>query len=283
MTDERLADVLWIATRLRREPFGTTQSWAMLHTTRQIAKAVRRETYPHVLNPCDESFKYGWAYARRAALIFETDPVLQRMATEASKAPIVWMPESRDLDMIGDWIEYAATAEPEVWDKIMRMDFAEIDRRQRTWHEAMERAEDPEVQAADLVHTYPDGWTWQHLRTKDQRIREGAAMQHCVGTVSFDGLLDTSAIFSLRDPAGKSIATVLMSGTWVQQAYGRRNSEPVPEAIRRIEDLRFHLGDNLDAGLVAWTEDGDWPKRSEPMPAQPSGISGDVHTSDLRV
>lgn len=272
MSEPRLTDVLWIASRLKRPPFELNHSWACLHTIRQIARAIRKGTYPHRLEANAEAFAYGKHYLRRSRKVFDIDPVLARMAEEAARAEVLWLPDPVALDDIADWIEHVAVADPRLWNKIMHMGFDEIDRRRREWHLSMRHDEEVRAQAAVVVHVYEDGWSWHHLKSKADRMAEGRAMQHCVGDAGFDGLDVTSGVFALRDPDGRSVCTALLHGTWVAQCYGPRNSHPLPETIRRVDELRFHLGDNLSAGAPVWTADGDWPTgwRPETGPSEPA-------------
>ncbi|WP_062117150.1 hypothetical protein [Aureimonas sp. AU40] len=274
MSDPRLTDVLWIHSRLRRPPFGDIESPVVLHVVRQIAKAVATRTYPHYLEVAPQPYAYGKQYAHLAARTFAQSRVLERMSAEAAKAAVLHIPPGWDLDPIGDWIAHVERTEPEVWDAITRMSFSEIDRRQRAWHLGMQEAAQIVAAEAEVVHRYDDnGWTWQHLRTKAQRQEEGRVMQHCVGSVSFDGLEPTSGVFSLRDADGRSQATVLLHGTWIAQAYGPSNEQPSDDAILKIDELRFHLGENLSAGVCAWTGDGEFPAgweavQLDPMPTE---------------
>ncbi|WP_279479876.1 PcfJ domain-containing protein [Aureimonas sp. SK2] len=246
MTEPKITDVLWIHSRLWREPWDLAESWVVLHTTRQIAKAVRMRTYPHHLEEARQPYAYGKQYASRAPTIFMQDPRLVRMAAEAAKAHVLHIPPAWDLDPIGDWLAHVEVAEPRVWDAVLRMPFHEIDRRQREWHLSMQDGVASIAPTADIVHRYDDGWSWQHLRTKAQRVDEGRVMQHCVGSPAFDGLEPTSAVFSLRDPEGRSHMTVLMRGTTIEQAYGPRNTRPSDAAILHTVDLRnFVFGGSL--------------------------------------
>ena len=160
MSDPKLTDVLWIHSRLHRPPYEYTQSWAVLHATRQIAKAVRTGIYPHHLEVSRQPYAYGKQHHARAAEIFSADPVLERMADEAARSDVLWIPPGWDLDPIGDWIAHVAVVEPRVWDKILRMDFGEIDRRQRVWHLGLANEKIGVAEPAEIVHRYADGWTW---------------------------------------------------------------------------------------------------------------------------
>lgn len=82
----------------------------------------------------------------------------------------------------------------------------------------------------ETVHEFENGYSIVRLTTTGQLEDESAMMQHCVGQGAYHQRVmdETTAIFSLRDPAGKAHATIeidLKNGS-VEQVKGKQNVIP---------------------------------------------------------
>jgi hypothetical protein len=107
----------------------------------------------------------------------------------------------------------------------------------------------------EVVHTFGDGWTMVRLRSGEELDHESAQMQHCVGHGGYDEavLRGSTGIYSLRDPGGKSHATIEMEhgvgGDIIEQIKGKQNKVPRRDYFARVvawletlEDYSYPLG-----------------------------------------
>ncbi|MBY3432799.1 hypothetical protein HFN89_01235 [Rhizobium laguerreae] len=80
----------------------------------------------------------------------------------------------------------------------------------------------------ELFRELAEGYYIVRLLTPEALDVESAAMQHCIGQGSYDGLLKNTAFafYSLRDPFGKPHATLEVEGDWLNQCQGKQNREP---------------------------------------------------------
>jgi hypothetical protein len=63
-------------------------------------------------------------------------------------------------------------------------------------------------EAPEVVYTFPNGWTIERVLTKNDKAQEGKLLGHCLGE-NISGVDGPNwRIFSLRDPAGVSHATI---------------------------------------------------------------------------
>ncbi|MCV9963623.1 PcfJ domain-containing protein [Pararhizobium sp. BT-229] len=85
------------------------------------------------------------------------------------------------------------------------------------------------VGAGEIVHSFDDGWAMVRLRSREELDHESSQMQHCVGHGGYDEavLRGSIGIYSLRDPAGNSHATLEMDhsgpGDVIDQIKGKQN------------------------------------------------------------
>lgn len=100
---------------------------------------------------------------------------------------------------------------------IMQYQFPQFRERVDQWSAEMAaKAHDEALANARVVHTTPDGYTVQHLRTPEELKAEGDAMGHCVGEghgYAEEVAAGRTLIYSLRDPEGKPHATVEIAPT----------------------------------------------------------------------
>jgi len=134
-----------------------------------------------------------------------------------------------------------------------------IDLNRYTWDEAMKEAlawsearELASLSQGYIVYRFADGWTIQKLRTQEQLDSEADIMQNCLDqyeagspVTSYDG--SKVWIFSLRDPKGRSHATLEwdLENAYVSQLRGKQNMEPAPEYLERLICFRIDYLDPL--------------------------------------
>lgn len=87
-----------------------------------------------------------------------------------------------------------------------------------------------------------DGWLVVRLMTRQALDREGEHMGHCLGNGGYDECagdedMAGDCIWSLRDPAGMSRATLHVRHRRVVMAKGKGNSEVGGKAARRLKAL----------------------------------------------
>lgn len=115
--------------------------------------------------------------------------------------------------------------------------------------EALAELKDFEVEATDvpqgeIVFEWDDGWTVQRLITPFELDVEGEVMQHCVADYCEEVQGESVFIYSLRDPRGKPHVTIEYDPQLERflQVYGKQNTEPKPEYMRRVETFADELG-----------------------------------------
>ena len=108
-----------------------------------------------------------------------------------------------------------------------------MNRRNALSHVSVQSSDEVEV-----VHAFADEWSVVRLKSASALDREGKRMGHCVGQGAYDlGLMtNTTVIFSLRDPQGKSQATIEFDNAYkrIVQIRGRQNELPAPDHLRRL-------------------------------------------------
>ncbi len=85
----------------------------------------------------------------------------------------------------------------------------------------------------EVQHSFPDGTTIVHLRTREALRYEGHFARHCLGDGSYDEHLVAGdrMFYSLRDASNMPLATFEVAGGCVVQAKGPRNM-PVDPSVR---------------------------------------------------
>jgi hypothetical protein len=124
------------------------------------------------------------------------------------------------------------------------------------WHEEMKRSATAKAVApAEIVYTFPDGWTFQRLHIGPELRAEGESQGHCVGGRTYVEAVAKKeiAVYSLRDAAGVPHVTVEVvpasvaaDGTELcrtQQIKGRGNAAVAKAALcHRLERAFAHVG-----------------------------------------
>lgn len=82
------------------------------------------------------------------------------------------------------------------------------------------------------------------LKTPRALRREGQRMHHCIGHGSYDGRLDDAdfRLLSVRDPNGKPLATLELSGHVVRQFRGACNADPSSAVIDLVSAVADEWG-----------------------------------------
>ncbi|MCZ7861796.1 PcfJ domain-containing protein [Agrobacterium salinitolerans] len=106
------------------------------------------------------------------------------------------------------------------------------------------------LQGVKAVYDAGDGWSIVRLTTPEALDHEGHVMGHCVGQGAYDMGLSTNftGIYSLRDPFGKSHATLEIDHSMdtVRQIKGKQNKPPIPEYMRRLLGWRVLMEASVD-------------------------------------
>lgn len=128
---------------------------------------------------------------------------------------------------------------------IAAIGFEVAEQRSIKWHERLARQTAPiehvEEDGANIIKTYPDGYTWRTVVGKDAMIREGDRMGHCVGRFNYHAMVlrAKAEIVSLRDQQNDPHVTIEIGqgGTTIHQIKGRANQAVVPKYLPYVEDF----------------------------------------------
>ncbi|WP_062117153.1 hypothetical protein [Aureimonas sp. AU40] len=168
-----------------------------------MCRAVARNTCGLRLVPCR-------IYGRRGLPAPEDLPSeIAEWQHRAVEAGFFYRFDQRDLRMVRDWVLSTRERDPRLYGKIPRMDWpairAHAERRHARIAKAAARTIGRAATPGHVILRLDGGWTWHLLDTPELLDAEGASMAHCVGGGNYDR---DCLIFSLRDPAGVSHATV---------------------------------------------------------------------------
>lgn len=177
--------------------------------------------------------------------------------------------QTRYLRLMGEMVQIAD------WFDAARPDLDRYDVEQALeasdrWHQLQREAASGRLAVpGEKIKTWPDGWTAHRLVTRDQLQSEGQVMGHCVGGGNYvsDVSRGATTIYSLRDSAGRSLATVQVTGRKVNQALGPGNRELKPAVARRVDELLADVVAPVDSQLllrmkiVAEWSDREWANR----------------------
>jgi len=148
-----------------------------------------------------------------------------------------------NLVVIVDW------AEGEGVDLTTYREMEDVIEQAQAWAEAQAELLDCDaVGPGELVYCWPDGWTVQELLTTDELVCEGKILAHCARDYTIDDLVvggGDSRFFSLRDPSGKRVVTMMFDTTHRNvpghALRGFANRTPhVPELARLYEFRMSH-------------------------------------------
>lgn len=121
--------------------------------------------------------------------------------------------------------------------------FEVAEQRSIKWHEKMTQTVVPVVveDGANIMKTYPDGYTWRTVVGKDAMVREGDRMGHCVGRFNYHQMVlrAKAEIVSLRDGQNEPHVTIEIGegGQRIQQIKGRANKAVVAKYLPYVEDF----------------------------------------------
>ena len=178
----------------------------------------------------------------------------------------------RNIGSITDW---ANATHPD----LMRFSVPQAVDAQREWHEEMKHAATGQaVGKGEVVHRFPDRWTFERLTTAEQLSDEGASQGHCVGGTSYRNAVESGAmrIYSLRDPKGVPHVTVEIEQAtsvpasprvpaggptyWrLRQVKGRGNHRvSKPDLCKKLDTAFSLLGLGLTVKGSQWGGTADW-------------------------
>jgi len=179
---------------------------------------------------------------------------------------------TRAIANITDWANATHPA-------LMGMSVLEAVDAQREWHEEMKHAATGQaVGKGEVVHRFPDRWTFERLTTAEQLSDEGASQGHCVGGTSYRNAVESGAmrIYSLRDPKGVPHVTVEIEQAtsvpasprvpaggptyWrLRQVKGRGNHRvSKPDLCKKLDTAFSLLGLGLTVKGSQWGGTADW-------------------------
>lgn len=133
------------------------------------------------------------------------------------------------------WLIGQSNARPDLrastWEDVLTWTAAELDQVAPAW------------ERRDVLHRFRDGWTIEQVATDRDLGLEGRWLRHC---------LDASrgrshdAIVSLRDPAGRSRATLVIDGGEIVEVHGRGCSRVRRANGARVAEFALATGLELD-------------------------------------
>ena len=126
----------------------------------------------------------------------------------------------REMETISHWLDYLNTVEGDV----SRISIPQLQKKVKEWEESFAKQKANEEDGIELVHEYPDGFSWVNVFGKDSLNREGKLMNHCVGSYYNQVKSGGTSIYSLRDKNNKPHCTIELSRNEIQQIKGNSNS-----------------------------------------------------------
>lgn len=102
----------------------------------------------------------------------------------------------------------------------------------------------PPPRPSRVILELPDGCAWVLLETREDFVREGMAMRHCIGNGAYHRAhaCGLAQFLSLRDPAGRPCVTVEARQGLLIQARAKANGDPWQRWRDEIEALVSHMG-----------------------------------------
>jgi hypothetical protein len=170
-----------------------------------------------------------------------------------------------NLIAIVDW------AEAERIDLNTYKELEDVIEQAHTWAEAQVDCDAP----SRTVYCWPDGWTVVELESTDELVCEGRILAHCAKDYTIDDLViggGDSRFFSLRDPTGKRVTTMMFDTTkrnvpgHALRGFANKTPE-VPELARMYEFRMTHPAlrplwrDNSEAAGQWLTRSSEWEGR----------------------
>lgn len=141
-----------------------------------------------------------------------------------------------------DYMLDLVTQKPDA--NIAAIGFEVAEQRSVKWHQEMQRRAPPtpvEEDGAQIIKTYTDGYTWRRVVGRAAMDREGNAMGHCVGRLSYYQMVirAKTEIVSLRDQQNEPHVTIEIGrgGTTIHQIKGKANKDVLPKYLPYVEDF----------------------------------------------
>jgi hypothetical protein len=146
------------------------------------------------------------------------------------------------IDEIADWREFT---NPDLSAYSMEQAIISSDE----WHKQMAaEGAGKTYQEKNVVHSFPDGWTIQEVKTKNDLAVEGNKMGHCVGSYCPGVEEEELRIFSLRDPRNEPHVTIEsdMAGEKFKQIQGKQNETPLPKYMQYLFEWKGEKAEPLE-------------------------------------
>lgn len=141
-----------------------------------------------------------------------------------------------------DYMLDLVTSKPDT--NVSAIGFEVAEQRSVKWHQEMQRRAPTtpvEEDGAQIIKTYADGYTWRRVVGRAAMDREGNAMGHCVGRLSYYEMVirAKTEIVSLRDPQNEPHVTIEIGrgGTTIHQIKGKANKDVLPKYLTYVEDF----------------------------------------------
>lgn len=141
-----------------------------------------------------------------------------------------------------DYMLDLVTQKPDA--NVAAIGFEVAEQRSVKWHQEMQRrapATPVEEDGAQIIKTYTDGYTWRRVVGRAAMDREGNAMGHCVGRLSYYQMVirAKTEIVSLRDQQNEPHVTIEIGrgGTTIHQIKGKANKDVLPKYLPYVEDF----------------------------------------------
>lgn len=141
-----------------------------------------------------------------------------------------------------DYMLDLVTSKPDT--NVAAIGFDVAEQRAVKWHQQLQRQQPvvpPEEDGAQIIKTYTDGYTWRRVVGREAMDREGNAMGHCVGRLSYYQMVirAKTEIVSLRDQQNEPHVTIEIgkAGTTIHQIKGKANRDVLPKYLPYVEDF----------------------------------------------
>ena len=148
-----------------------------------------------------------------------SDPDWLKAALERGEDVYNLSLSSKDMETISHWVDYLNTLNGD----ISRISIPQLEKKVKEWDKSFAKQKANEEDGIELVHEYPDGFSWVNVFGKDSLNREGKLMNHCVGSYYNQVRGGNTTIYSLRDKNNKPHCTIEISYGEIEQIKGNSN------------------------------------------------------------
>ena len=165
----------------------------------------------------------------------------------------------RSMQTISHWLDYLNTLEGD----ISRISIPQLEDKVKEWDKSFAKQKANEEDGIELVHEYPDGFSWVKVFGESSLDREGRLMNHCAGSYYKEVKNGRVNIYSLRDKNNKPHCTIELSRNEIQQIKGNSNEAVKDKYKKYVIDflekkyVKFDSINSADLIDNGWIKIGD--------------------------